>query len=637
MGFIEFRRSFATLFLGQLWIYQLIVVAQGLAIGRQGNHTFDYVVVGGGNAGLTIASRLSEQASVRVAVIEAGGYYETTSGNFSTIPGNDVYYNGKDPKDTNPLLDWGFTTTPQSVSLSLKGLESNRSVAKCILKGINNEITHYTRGKTLGGCTALNYMAYQRTTRGALQKWAEDVGDPSWAYDSVSAYYSKSISFAPPDMNKRIANATPEYDVSTLGTDGPLKIGYPNYAQAISTWFARAMRAVGILPVDGFTTGALNGSAFLVSAINHTDGHRDSSETAFLRPFLGRPNLFVFNNTLAEKIVFDGTRATGVRVTTGNATNPYVITAAREVILSAGVFQSPQLLQVSGVGPAELLNHHGIDVVVDRPGVGQGMQDHTFYGITYRVNVQTGTALSYGNNLQQAIKQFNNEQSGILSSPGGDFGAYEKIPQDLRSNFSQQAQQDLAALPSDWPELEYFSLPGYVGDFQSPTRDGITDGYQYATLMAVNIAPQSRGTISISSPSTHDQPLINPNWLTHPTDIETVLAGFKRLRDIFGNDAMSDITIGPEFYPGRNVTSDDQVLAYIKRAFNTMYHASSTNKMGKSEDSGAVVDSRGRVYGTQGLRVVDASVFPFLPPGLPMGTVYMVAEKIADDIKMGRR
>ncbi|KAL9006263.1 MAG: hypothetical protein Q9188_000985 [Gyalolechia gomerana] len=610
MTLITHRGCLKALLIWLVYACQFISKIRGLAIPEPSNTTFDYVIIGGGNAGLTVASRLSEEPSTRVAVIEAGNFYEITSGNFSTIPSNDVYYNGKDPKDTNPLLDWGFTTIPQA----------------------------------LGGCTALNYMAYERTTRGALQQWAEDVGDPSWAYDSVSQYYSKSISFTPPDMSKskRIANATPNYDISTLGTDGPLKIAYPNYAQAISTWFARAMRAVGILPVNGFTSGALNGSAFLVSAINHTDGHRDSSETAFLRPFLGRPNLSVFNTTLAERVLFNGNTATGVQVMSGNATGSYVISAAKEVIVSAGTFQSPQLLQVSGVGPASLLKKYGIQVVADRPGVGQNMQDHVFYGITYRVNVQTGTALNYGDNLQQAIVQFDTEQAGILSSPGGDFGAYEKIPDDLRSNLSRRAQQDLATLPSDWPELEYFSLPGYVGDFQNPTSNNLADGYQYATLMAVNIAPQSRGNISISSPSTHAQPLINPGWLTHPTDVETVIAGFKRLRSIFENEAMANITIGPEFYPGtQNVTADDgdgegeQILRYIKRAFNTMYHASSTNKMGKEEDGYAVVDAKGKVYGTRGLRVVDASVFPFLPPGLPMGTVYMVAEKIADDIRRG--
>ena len=286
-------------------------------------------------------------------------------------------------------------------------------------------------------------MGYQRTTRGALNKWANDVGDSSWSYNNVSKYYYKSVSFTPPDMSKRIANATPDYDISTVGGNGPLKLAYPNYAQAISTWFAKAMEAVGIKSVDGFTTGALNGSAFLVNAINHTDGNRDSSETAFLRPFLSRPNLFLFTNTLAEKIIFQNNTAKGVRVIPTNSTSSYTISAAKEVIISAGTFQSPQLLQVSGVGSAAVLKQHGIKIVANRPGVGHGMQDHTFYGITYRVNVQTGTALSYGDNLQKAIVQFRTEQAGILSSPGGDLGAYEKIPSNLRSNFSKTAQQGI--------------------------------------------------------------------------------------------------------------------------------------------------------------------------------------------------
>ena len=286
-------------------------------------------------------------------------------------------------------------------------------------------------------------MGYQRTTRGALNKWANDVGDSSWSYDNTSKYYHKSVSFTPPDMSKRIANATPDYDISTVGGNGPLKLAYPNYAQAISTWFAKAMEAVGIKPVDGFTTGALNGSAFLLDAINHTDGHRDSSETAFLRPFLNRPNLSLFTNTLAEKIVFQGNTAKGVQVKPANSTISNLISATKEVIVSAGTFQSPQLLQVSGVGPAALLQQHGIKVVANRPGVGHGMHDHTFFGITYRVNVQTDTALSYGDNLQEAIVQFQTEQAGILSNPGGDFVGYENIPSDLRSNFSKAAQQGI--------------------------------------------------------------------------------------------------------------------------------------------------------------------------------------------------
>ena len=194
---------------------------------------------------------------------------------------------------------------------------------------------------------------------------------------------------------------------------------------------------------------------------------------------------------------------------------------------------------------------------------------------------------------------------------------------------------DLATIPADWPEIQYISLPSYVGDFQNPTSNGPVDGYQYATLLAVNIVPMSRGNISISSADMKDQPLINPNWFTSQTDTEVVVAAFKRLRKIFESSGMKPIIIGPEYYPGKNVTSDAQILSYIKNSFDTMFHAAATNKMGKATDEYAVVDPKGRVYGTERLRVADASAFPFLPPGLPMGTVYMLAEKIADDIKSG--
>ncbi|MCJ1462841.1 hypothetical protein MMC07_001444 [Pseudocyphellaria aurata] len=573
---------------------------------------FDYVIVGGGTAGLTIASRLSEDPSVQVAVVEAGDYYENTTGNLSRIPANDGLYNGKDPADTGPS-DWNFTTIPQA--------------------GISNEIIHYARGKTLGGSSALNYMAYQRAPKGVMENWADTIGDESWKYEKVFEYYYKSVNFTPPDMHKRIANSTPKYDVSSLGNTGPLDVTYSNYAQALSTWVAKAMSSVGIAPIDGFTSGSLNGSGWLVSTIQHTSGFRESSESAFLRPYRKRSNLVVFPNTLGEKIVFDGRVAKGVQVSSAGVSN--IIYATNEIVVSCGVFQSPQLLQVSGVGPADLLQQHGIEVVANRPGVGQDMNDHIFFPITYRVNVQTESALGYGTEaMRKAIDQFNNEASGLLASAGGDYAGYENVPQELRKNFSQKAIQDLSAFPSDWPELEYFTLPGWVGDFQFPPRGAPNDGYQYGTIMLTSVAPLSRGNISISSSSTHDQPLINPNWLTDPTDVEVMIAAFKRLRQIFQAPVLEEnLTIGPEYYPGLNVTTDEQILGHIKRSFNSMYHASSTCKMGKLDDPMAVVDSQGRVIGVEKLRVADASAFPFLPPGLPMGTVYMVAEKIADSIK----
>ena len=285
-------------------------------------------------------------------------------------------------------------------------------------------------------------MAYQRASVGSLERWADDVGDASYAYENVSPYYYKSLNFTPPNYDRRIANATPDYDISTLGNGGLLDITYPNYAQAFSTWLARALETVGILPTNGFTSGNLNGSSWLVNTIKQTTGFRESSETAFLRPALGQANLFVYTNTLAEKILFNGRVAKGVQVTSGNTS--YTLSARREVIVSAGTFQSPQLLQVSGVGPADVLSEHGIDIVANRPGVGHGMNDHIFFGITYRVNVQTSTALSYGQGLQRAIEEFHTEQTGILSSPGGDYAAYEKVPLALRSNFSYGALQGMS-------------------------------------------------------------------------------------------------------------------------------------------------------------------------------------------------
>lgn len=363
------------------------------------NSTFDYVIVGGGLAGLTLASRLSEDANTSVAVIEAGGFYEQLDGNISQIPADDVMWTSKSTSDVNPLVDWGFNTTPQA--------------------GAFNQIVHYARGKGLGGSTARNYMAYTRGTVESYQKWADEVGDQSYTFDNIQHYFKKSLNFTPPDITKRGANATPEYDLSTLSQGGPLDITYSNYAQAFATWVQKGMQSIGILPQNGFTSGYLNGSSWVLATINHTTGFRESSETGFLNPALGRPNLKIYNETMAKKILFRGNKVTGVRVASRGELS--AISARKEVIVSGGTFQSPQLLMVSGVGPAPLLRQLGIRVIADRPGVGQNMWDHVLFGPSYRVNVQTASALAFGNNLEIAGQEFIEQQDGLLASPGGDF------------------------------------------------------------------------------------------------------------------------------------------------------------------------------------------------------------------------
>lgn len=450
----------------------------------------------------------------------------------------------------------------------------------------------------LGGSSNLNYMGYTHTTDGALQKWADEVGDASYAYSSSSHYYRKSMNFTAANTEARLANATTMVSQGTASVGGPLDVTYSSWAQSFSTWVAKSMEAVGILATDAFINGRLHGSSWLTSTINPRNGHRESAATAYLEPFVGRPNLHIFDSTLGERILFDGYKvARGLEVTTANRT--YTLTARREVIVSGGAFQSPHLLLVSGVGPAHLLREHGISVVADRPGVGQNLQDHVFFGISYRVGVETASALQYGDARALAVAEFNSNGTGPLASPGGDFAGYEKLPRDLRASFAPATLEELARLPSDWPEMQYLTLPTYVGDFETVSTGSPQDGYMYATLLATLIAPSSRGNVSISSPRMADPPLINPNWMTTQRDVDLVIGGFKRLRQILTSPAMVNVTEGPEYYPGAQVQTDDQIHRQIQDSFNTMYHAASSCKMGRPSDPYAVVDKHARVYGVK--------------------------------------
>jgi choline dehydrogenase len=237
---------------------------------------------------------------------------------------------------------------------------------------------HYPRGKMLGGCSARNFMIYQRPTDGCMDKWADQVGDTSYTFDNLLPFFEKSVKFTPPNQKLRATNSTPTYSTSTLGTkNGPLSVTFPNWAYAFSSWATRAFSQIGIqVRKEGFQNGGLLGQAYSMFTIDSQTMIRDSSETAFLRRSLKDPTFYVYPLTQGKKIIFDAAskQATGVLVNTLGA--QYTISARKEVILSAGVIGSPQLLQVSGVGPAQLLQSLNIPVVADRPGVGQNMQDH---------------------------------------------------------------------------------------------------------------------------------------------------------------------------------------------------------------------------------------------------------------------
>ncbi|KAH0365104.1 putative choline dehydrogenase, partial [Aureobasidium melanogenum] len=576
------------------FVYNMNLLPRNSVQANPGAATYDYVVVGGGTAGLAMAARLSEDGSRSVAVIEAGTYYESF-GNTSEIPLFDSTWTGKDPSDTNPSVDWDFVTVPQ--------------------KGVLGAEIHYPRGKCLGGSSARNYMGYLRGTKGSYQQWANMVGDKSYTYDNWLPYFQKSLNFTPPDMTKRASNATPQYDSSSLGRGGPLSITFPNYAQAMSSWVQKGMQEVGIAVSNGLTSGVLMGSSYVIVTLQGNQ-KRESSETAFLTPASSRSNLKVYTNTMAKKIVFSGKKAKGVLVSTG--TQQYTLTAKHEVILAAGAFQSPQLLMVSGIGPAATLSKYNISVITDRPGVGQNLQDHILMGLSYRVNVITASAMANPAFAAQAANLSNTQQSGILTSPVGDFGGWEKLPSHLRSNLSSATLSVLNALPQDWPEIEFLSMGGYLGYQENGSQP--TDGYDYATVAIALEAPQLRGSVSISSADASDAPVIDPAWLTSPIDQEVALAGYRRVCEIFATKAIAPALIGPEAFPGAQVSSDADLLQLIKQSVGSVFHASCTCAMGKRDDKNAVVDSNANVIGVKGLRVVDASAFPFLPPGHPMAT-----------------
>lgn len=452
------------------------------------------------------------------------------------------------------------------------------------------------------------------------------MGDQSYTFDQFLPYFEKSLTFTPPAANLRPANATPEYDATKVGTGkGPLSVTFGHHAQAFSSWAQLALKQIGINPIKGFTSGYILGSSYQLLTIEARRFTRESSETSFLRKNgLKRPNLIVYQSTLAKRIIFDSAKvATAVEIDIGNLGGiTFKLSATKEVIVSAGAFQSPQLLMVSGVGPASTLQKYGIPVISDLSGVGQDMWDHVLGGPSYRVNVLTTSALANPSFAARQADLFNSQPPrGMLTNTGADILGFEKIPSALRSSLSPSARADLATFPADWPELEYIPTSAYYGFQQNYILGAPTDGFNYATIAAVLVAPLSRGTVSITSADMKIPPVINPNWLSHPTDQAVAIAGYKRARALFQSSAMKPVLIGPEYFPGPNVTTDQEILNLIRQSFSTVFHASCTCKMGKQGDATAVLDSRAKVRGVRNLRVVDISSFPILPPGHPVATV----------------
>ncbi|KAI4146743.1 MAG: hypothetical protein LQ341_001996 [Variospora aurantia] len=533
------------------------------------NATFDYVIIGGGTAGLTVAQRLATNPQLSIAVVEGGSFYEIDNGNYSQIPAYDVEFSSPDPASIQPLVDWGIVTAPQA--------------------------------------------------------WANQIGDQSYAFDKLLPYFQKSPHFTPPDYVKRGAGSSVLYDPNAFSSaGGPLQVSYTNFYQPFSPFVKQGLQELGLENIAGLNSGSLLGFSEFTLTVDPKAAIRSSSETSFLQEAFATSTLQVYQKSVAKRILFNDNKvAQGVIVETAGV--QYELSARKEVIVSAGVFRTPQMLMVSGVGPSATLRRLNIPIISALEGVGQGMQDQPYYSLAYKVNATTNSQLLVDPAFAaQATEDFLATQTGPLSSPGGNWVGWEKIPSPLREGLSKAALSDLSTFPDDWPEIELLPLASAA----VPS----TDSDNYAISSIALLTTTSRGNVTIASTDTNDNPVVSTNWLLTDTDQELAVAGFKRARQLA---AAIDITVGQEVLPGPQVQTDEQILQFIRGTVGPIHHASATCAMGERSNPKAVIDPTGKVYGVQGLRVVDASAFPLLPPGHPQASVYMLAEKIADEILNG--
>ena len=524
---------------------------------------FDYVIVGAGAAGCALASRLTEDPAVRVCLLEAGGP------DTSVLIHAPMGFAVSAPLNLN---NWGYETVPQA--------------------GFNGRRGYQPRGKVMGGSTSVNAMVYTRGHQADYDHWAS-LGNPGWSYNEVLPLFKRS------ENNQCFG------DNAYRGTGGPLQVSYLRSPSPINEVFLQACEQVG-LP----RTADYNGEQQLgcgPTQAMQADGERCSAAKAFITPYLSRANLTVVTGAHTERVLMDGKRATGVQYL--HEGKSVQVTAAREVILSAGAFGSPQLLMLSGIGPQSQLQAHGINTVHTLPGVGQNLQDHITTVLiqrTPRKEVALGVSLSGTATIIKSIVEWRNKRTGWITSNVAESQGFLKTDPS-----------------ADKPDIQLALCTGMVDDHNRKMHLG--HGY---TLHVTLCRPKSRGSVTLQSAKSTDAPLIDPAFLQHPDDMATLVKGTQIGLDILKAKAFDDYR-GDMLYPiDRNNTQ--QIEAFLRDHSDTEYHPSGTCKMGPQSDPMAVVDAELRVHGIQNLRVVDTSIMPTLTGGNTTAPTIMIAEKAAD-------